>query len=39
MAIAVRQLGPLFCAEISGVDTGHPVDDATSGRSRPMIVG
>jgi alpha-ketoglutarate-dependent 2,4-dichlorophenoxyacetate dioxygenase len=29
MAIMVRQLHPLFCAEIRGVDTGEPMDDAT----------
>ncbi|MEJ0015561.1 MAG: TauD/TfdA family dioxygenase [Acetobacteraceae bacterium] len=29
MAITVRQLHPLFCAEIGGVDTGQPIDDAT----------
>ncbi|HLY87505.1 MAG TPA: TauD/TfdA family dioxygenase [Acetobacteraceae bacterium] len=29
MAITVRQLHPLFCAEIGGVDTGKPMDDAT----------
>ncbi len=29
MAISVRPLHPLFCAEISGADTGSPMDDAT----------
>lgn len=29
MAITTRQLHPLFCAEIDGVDTGQPMDDAT----------
>ena len=29
MAITIRQLHPLFCAEIGGVDTGQPMDDAT----------
>ena len=29
MAITIRQLHPLFCAEISGVDTGQPMDNAT----------
>ena len=29
MAITVRQLHPLFCAEIGGVDAGAAMDDAT----------
>ena len=29
MAITVRPLHKLFCAEIGGVDTGQPMDDAT----------
>ena len=29
MAITIRQLHPLFCAEVGGVDTGQPMDDAT----------
>jgi alpha-ketoglutarate-dependent 2,4-dichlorophenoxyacetate dioxygenase len=29
MPITIRQLHPLFCAEIGGVDTGQPMDDAT----------
>ena len=29
MAITIRPLHALFCAEIGGVDTGEPVDDAT----------
>lgn len=29
MAITIRPLHPLFCAEIGGVDTGQPMDDAT----------
>ena len=29
MAIQIRPLHPLFCAEIGGVDTGQPMDDAT----------
>lgn len=29
MAITIRQLHPLFCAEIQGVDTGGAMDDAT----------
>jgi alpha-ketoglutarate-dependent 2,4-dichlorophenoxyacetate dioxygenase len=29
VGITVRQLHPLFCAEIGGVDTGAPMDDAT----------
>ena len=28
MAITIRQLHPLFCAEIGNVDTGTPMDDA-----------
>ncbi len=31
MTITVRRLHPLFCAEIGGVDTGEPMDDATFG--------
>ena len=29
MAITIRLLHPLFCAEIGGVDTGQPMDDGT----------
>jgi alpha-ketoglutarate-dependent 2,4-dichlorophenoxyacetate dioxygenase len=29
MAITIRELHPLFCAEIGGVDTGQPIDDDT----------
>lgn len=29
MPITIRPLHPLFCAEIGGVDTGQPMDDAT----------
>ncbi|HXT82204.1 MAG TPA: TauD/TfdA family dioxygenase [Acetobacteraceae bacterium] len=29
MAITIRQLHPLFCAEIGGVDTGRPMDITT----------
>ena len=29
MAISIQPLHRLFCAEISGVDTGRPMDDAT----------
>ncbi|WP_158931690.1 TauD/TfdA family dioxygenase [Acidisphaera sp. S103] len=29
MAITIKQLHPLFCAEIGRVDTGEPMDDAT----------
>jgi len=29
MAITIRPLHPLFCAEIDDVDTGEPMDDAT----------
>jgi alpha-ketoglutarate-dependent 2,4-dichlorophenoxyacetate dioxygenase len=29
MAITIKQLHPLFCAEIGGVDTGQPMDDPT----------
>jgi alpha-ketoglutarate-dependent 2,4-dichlorophenoxyacetate dioxygenase len=29
MAITIRRLHPLFCAEIGGVDTGQSMDDAT----------
>jgi alpha-ketoglutarate-dependent 2,4-dichlorophenoxyacetate dioxygenase len=29
MGIMVKRLHPLFCAEISGVDTSRPMDDAT----------
>lgn len=29
MAITIRPLHPLFCAEVAGVDIGAPVDDAT----------
>ena len=29
MPITIKPLHPLFCAEIGGVDTGAPIDDAT----------
>jgi alpha-ketoglutarate-dependent 2,4-dichlorophenoxyacetate dioxygenase len=29
MTITIKQLHPLFCAEIGGVDTGAPMNDAT----------
>jgi alpha-ketoglutarate-dependent 2,4-dichlorophenoxyacetate dioxygenase len=34
MAFTIKQLHPLFCAEIGGVDTGQPMDDATSAAIR-----
>ena len=37
MAITIRQLHPLFCAEISGVDTGQPMDDATFAAIRAAL--
>ena len=37
MAITVRQLHPLFCAEIGGVDTGVPMDDATFAEVRAAL--
>ena len=36
MAMTIRQLHPLFCAEIGGVDTGRPMDDGTSMDSRRL---
>ena len=37
MAITVRQLHPLFCAEIGGVDTGEPMDDVTFAEIRAAL--
>ncbi|HYM73256.1 MAG TPA: TauD/TfdA family dioxygenase [Stellaceae bacterium] len=37
MIITVRQLHPLFCAEIGGVDTGKPMDNATFAEIRAAL--
>jgi alpha-ketoglutarate-dependent 2,4-dichlorophenoxyacetate dioxygenase len=37
MAITVRQLHPLFCAEIEGVDTGASVDEGTFAEIRAAM--
>lgn len=37
MAITIRQLHPLFGAEIGGVDTGQPMDDATFAEIRAAL--
>ena len=37
MAITIRQLHPLFCAEIAGVDTGAPMDEATFAEIRAAM--
>ncbi|HTI79838.1 MAG TPA: TauD/TfdA family dioxygenase, partial [Acetobacteraceae bacterium] len=37
MTITVRQLHPLFCAEIGGVDTGAPMSDATFAEIRAAL--
>ncbi len=37
LAIMIQQLHPLFCAEISGVDTGKPMDDATFAEIRAAL--
>jgi len=37
MPITITQLHPFFCAEIGGVDTGAPMDDATFGEIRAAL--
>ena len=37
MAITIRQLHPLFCAEIGGIDTGQPMDDAAFAEIRATL--
>jgi alpha-ketoglutarate-dependent 2,4-dichlorophenoxyacetate dioxygenase len=37
MSITVRQLHPLFCAEIAGVDTGAAMDDQTFAEIRAAL--
>lgn len=37
MTITIRQLHPLFCAEIGGIDTGEPMDDATFAEIRAAL--
>jgi alpha-ketoglutarate-dependent 2,4-dichlorophenoxyacetate dioxygenase len=37
MAITIRRLHEQFCAEIGGVDTGHPMDDATFAEIRAAL--
>jgi alpha-ketoglutarate-dependent 2,4-dichlorophenoxyacetate dioxygenase len=37
MPITVHKLHPLFCAEIGGVDTGAPMDDATFAEIRAAL--
>jgi alpha-ketoglutarate-dependent 2,4-dichlorophenoxyacetate dioxygenase len=35
--VTIKKLHPLFCAEIGGVDTGKPMDDATFGEIRAAL--
>lgn len=37
MTLTIRQLHPLFCAEIGGVDTGQKMDDATFAEIRAAL--
>ncbi len=37
MPITIKKLHPLFCAEIGGVDTGMPMDDATFAEIRAAL--
>ncbi|HEY1935147.1 MAG TPA: TauD/TfdA family dioxygenase [Acetobacteraceae bacterium] len=37
MTITIKQLHPLFCAELSGVDTGAPMDDAAFAEIRAAL--
>jgi alpha-ketoglutarate-dependent 2,4-dichlorophenoxyacetate dioxygenase len=37
LAITIKQLHPLFCAEIGGVDTGAPMDNAIFGEIRRAL--
>ena len=37
MTITIKKLHPLFCAEIGGVDTGAPMDDAIFGEIRAAL--
>ena len=37
MPITIKKLHPLFCAEIGGVDTGVPMDDATFAEIRAAL--
>ena len=37
MAMTIRQLHPLFCAEMCGVDTGAPIDDSTFAEIRAAM--
>ncbi len=37
MPITIRKLHPLFCAEIGGVDTGAPMDEATFAEIRAAL--
>jgi alpha-ketoglutarate-dependent 2,4-dichlorophenoxyacetate dioxygenase len=37
MPITVKKLHPLFCAEIGGVDSGGPIDDATFAEIRTAL--
>jgi alpha-ketoglutarate-dependent 2,4-dichlorophenoxyacetate dioxygenase len=37
MPITIEKLHPLFCAEIGGVDTGAPMDDATFAEIRAAL--
>ncbi len=37
MGIAIKNLHPLFCAEIGGVDTARPIDDATFAEIRAAL--
>lgn len=37
MTITIKQLHPLFCAEIGGVDTGAPIDDASFAEIRAAL--
>jgi alpha-ketoglutarate-dependent 2,4-dichlorophenoxyacetate dioxygenase len=37
LTITIKQLHPLFCAEIGGVDTGAPIDDASFAEIRAAL--
>jgi alpha-ketoglutarate-dependent 2,4-dichlorophenoxyacetate dioxygenase len=37
MPITITKLHPLFCAEIAGVDSGRPIDDATFAEIRAAL--
>ncbi len=37
MSLSIRKLHPLFCAEIDGIDTGKPMDDAVFAEVRAAL--